>query len=54
MVITDPGIKVDHGYKPYDSGISEGVFVKVCMYMWPDLRKPGIIAYVEIFNTKPL
>ena len=29
MVITDPGIKVDHGYKPYDDGISQGVFIKV-------------------------
>ena len=31
VVITDPGIKVDHGYKPYDDGISQGVFVKVCV-----------------------
>ena len=23
-------ITVDHGYKPYDSGISQGVFIKVC------------------------
>ena len=30
VVITDPGIKVDRGYKPYDDGISQGVFVKVC------------------------
>ena len=29
VVITDPGIKVDHGYKPYDDGISQGVFIKV-------------------------
>ena len=28
-MIVDPGIKVDHGYKPYDDGISKGVFVKV-------------------------
>ena len=30
VVITDPDIKVDHGYKPYDSGISQGAFLKVC------------------------
>ena len=29
VVITDPGIKVDHGYKPYDDGISQGAFLKV-------------------------
>ena len=27
-VIVDPGIKVEHGYGPYDSGIEEDVFVK--------------------------
>ena len=34
VVITDPGIKVDHGYKPYDDGISQGVFIKVCTYVY--------------------
>ena len=29
VVIVDPGIKVDRGYKAYDDGISKGVFVKV-------------------------
>jgi len=33
VVITDPGIKVDHGYAPYDNGITKGVFVKVCTYI---------------------
>ena len=33
VVIIDPGIKVDHGYKPYDDGISKGVFVKVRTYV---------------------
>ena len=33
VVITDPGIKVDHGYKPYDDGIAQGVFIKVRTYL---------------------
>ena len=41
VVITDPGIKVDHGYKPYDDGISQGVFIKVCTYVYM-----YIVAYV--------
>jgi len=28
-VIIDPGIKVDQSYKPYNDGISKGIFVKV-------------------------
>lgn len=28
-MIVDPGIKVDRGYKAYDDGIAEGLFIKV-------------------------
>ncbi len=29
VVITDPGMKNEKGYKPYDDGVSEDIFVKV-------------------------
>jgi len=29
VVITDPGIKTETGYKPYDDGVSQGTFIKV-------------------------
>ena len=31
MVIVDPGIKVDHGYRSYDNGMDLGVFLRVCI-----------------------
>ena len=29
MVITDPGMKTETGYKPYDDGVQEDIFIKV-------------------------
>ena len=34
MVIIDPGIKVDRGYKTYDNGLEMGVFIRVCMLVY--------------------
>ena len=31
MIIVNPGIKVDNGYKTYDNGIEMGVFIRVCI-----------------------
>ena len=31
VVIVDPGIKVDHGYRSYDNGMDLGVFIRVCI-----------------------
>ena len=31
VVIVDPGIKVDHGYRSYDNGMDMGVFIRVCL-----------------------
>ena len=30
VIIVDPGIKVDHGYRSYDNGMDMGVFIRVC------------------------
>ena len=34
MVIIDPGIKVDRGYKTYDNGLEMGVFIRVCILVY--------------------
>ena len=34
VVIIDPGIKVDKGYKTYDNGLEMGVFIRVCMHLY--------------------
>ncbi|XP_065906865.1 uncharacterized protein [Dysidea avara] len=51
VVIVDPGIKVDRGYKAYDDGISKGVFVKdkngnlFTGKVWP-----GVTTFPDFFN----
>ena len=31
VVIVDPGIKVDHGYRPNDNGMDMGISIRVCL-----------------------
>ena len=51
MVIIDPGIKVDRGYKTYDNGLEMGVFIRVCMlvYMCIDYIYVCMCMYVGLY-----